>query len=467
MRIRKYDYDYTRRVFLEKVAKGVGGGVLAPLWPTIVSSAEDISKAYPDEAISIEANTKGKIKVGDTVDSKNVEHVKHLLDEITFTQIAQHGRKITIAAPTTDVSTMYPYTFFQATLKNAGKAGWDDTGNVVEAATGEPWIGGTPFPDMKNAMEAVANITLSWGRHDLSQYAIRDFDINPDGSRAYQYDLVWTELNTTARTEGSRYFQDKKDMLRYQSVFFTAPQEQAGASFLSPWHYDQRRLPELYGYLPQFRRVRQFPANQRFEPLVPGITLFLSDAWGAGDPMLTWGDTKLVERKPHLASVKGNWRGGEHPNWENTHFHGGPKGLSFMDTVMELVPEVLVVDSSPTGYPRAPVGKKRMWIDARNGMLAGYVTYDRRGEVWKQVDAAFGQQIQGDVVNKDKFGYPHWSVAQVHIGDIQSGRMSMLQFAKEVRGGYQSRYEVKDEAEEVEVYNKFLTQNALARLGTT
>lgn len=108
-----------------------------------------------------------------------------------------------------------------------------------------------------------------------------------------------------------------------------------------------------------------------------------------------------------------------------------------------------------------------MWIDARNGMLAGYVTYDRRGEVWKQVDAAFGQQIQGDVVNKDKFGYPHWSVAQVHIGDIQSGRMSMLQFAKEVRGGYQSRYEVKDEAEEVEVYNKFLTQNALARLGTT
>lgn len=69
--------------------------------------------------------------------------------------------------------------------------------------------------------------------------------------------------------------------------------------------------------------------------------------------MLTWGDTTLVERKPHLASVKGNWRGGEHPNWENTHFHGGPKGLSFMDTVMELVPEVLVVDSSPTGYPRA------------------------------------------------------------------------------------------------------------------
>jgi hypothetical protein len=466
MRIRKYDHDYSRRVFMEKVALGLGGGVLAPLWPTIVKSAEKISKAYPDEMTSIEMNTKGKIKVGDTIDSKNVEHVKHLLDEITYVQVSQQGRKLIIAPPTTDVSTMYPYTFFQATLKNAGKAKFDATGNVVEAATGDPWIGGTPFPDMKTAEEAVANITLSWGRHDLSQYAIRDFDINPNGSRAYQYDFLWTELNTTARTEGARYFQGKKDMLRYQSVFFTAPQEQAGASFLCPWYYDQRKLPELYGYLPQFRRVRQFPANQRFEPLVPGITLFLSDAWGAGDPMLTWGNTKLIGREPHLVSCKGNWKGKEHPNWENTHFHGGPKGLTFMDTVVELAPECLVVESQPTGYPRAPVGKKRMWIDARNGMLSGYITYDRRDKVWKQVDAAFGQQVQGDVINKDKYGYPVWSVAHVHIGDVQSGRMSLLQFVKEIRGGYKARYEVKDEAEEVAAFDTFLTQNALNRLGT-
>ena len=67
-------------------------------------------------------------------------------------------------------------------------------------------------------------------------------------------------------------------------IRIAAPQEQAGASFLVPWFYDQRKFPDIYGYLPQFRRIRQFPANQRFEPLVPGAVWFLSDPWAAGDP---------------------------------------------------------------------------------------------------------------------------------------------------------------------------------------
>lgn len=462
MHIRKYDFDYGRRMLMQKAAVGAVGGVLAPLWSTIAQSG-DVTKAYPDELLSIEMNTKGKVKVGDTITTANVEHVKHLMDPIMYQQVLKQGRKIKIGKTTTDVSTMFPHAYYEATLKNAGKAKFDATGNVVEAATGGPWIGGNPFPDMKSGLEAAANITLSWGRHDMSQYAVRDFDINPDGSPAYTYDFFWTELNTTARTGKEKYFQNKKDMLRYQSVFFTAPQEQAGASFLVPWYYDQRKFPEIYGYLPQFRRVRQFPANQRFEPLVPGITLFLSDAWGAGDPMLTWGNYKVVRREPHLVPMGGNWKGADHKNWENSNRHGGPKGQTFMDTVMELVPECLVVDAEPTGYPRAPVGKKTMWIDARNGMLAGYITYDRRGEIWKQIEGAFGQQIQGNVVNKDSTGHPHWSWTFVHIQDVQSGRMSLLNHVKEISGGYKSAYETNDEKA---IYDKYCTQAAIARLGT-
>lgn len=79
MHIRKYDFDYSRRKMMQNVALGLGGGVLAPVWPTIAATGE-VTKAYPDELTSIEVNTKGKIKVGDTIDSSNVEHVKHLLD---------------------------------------------------------------------------------------------------------------------------------------------------------------------------------------------------------------------------------------------------------------------------------------------------------------------------------------------------------------------------------------------------
>ena len=95
MRIRKYDFDYSRRVMMEKVALGLGGGVLAPAWSTFAAQGE-ITKAYPDEVRSIELQTKGKIKPGDVIDAKNVEHVKHLVDPIMFQQISTMGRRLRV-----------------------------------------------------------------------------------------------------------------------------------------------------------------------------------------------------------------------------------------------------------------------------------------------------------------------------------------------------------------------------------
>lgn len=34
--IRKFDFDYSRRTFMDKTARGIAtAGVLAPLWPTM------------------------------------------------------------------------------------------------------------------------------------------------------------------------------------------------------------------------------------------------------------------------------------------------------------------------------------------------------------------------------------------------------------------------------------------------
>ncbi|MES2681997.1 MAG: DUF1329 domain-containing protein [Pseudomonadota bacterium] len=467
MRIRKYDFDYSRREFMEKVAIGAGAGLFCSTWDAIGKNGE-FSKAYPDELLSIELQTKGKIKPGDLITDKNVEHVKHLIDPIMYIQVSKMGRRLRMRdKATTNVQEMFPTAYLNATLKNAGRAGWDADGNVIDKQTGGPWIGGSPFPDVKTGQEGIADLTLSWGRHDMSQYAVRSNDTNPDGSQAYTYDLYWTELNTTARTEGEAVWNGYKDRLRFNSVFFTAPQEQAGASFLIPWYYDQRKFPDIYGYLPQFRRIRQFPANQRFEPIVPGINLFLSDAWAAGDPMLTWGNTKIIERGPRLVALGGNWRGKSNANWENQSFHGGGKGKTFIEFVVELAPECVCVQSEPTGYPRAPVGKKHVWIDVRNQMVVQYYTFDRRGELWKQIDPSFGPQKEGDVVNKDRYGNPHWSWTQVHFHDIQANRMSAFHHVKQISGGYKSRYEAPaSEGGEQGIYDKFLTQAAIARLGT-
>lgn len=458
MHIKKYDFNYGRRVFLEKTLKGVAtAGVLAPLWPLIANSA-DITKAYPDELLSIEAYTKGKVKIGDVITANNVEYVKDLLDPIAYQHVKTMGRRIHIVETTKDVTKLFPHDYLEATLKNKGKAKLDNDGNVW-TDKGEPWIGGNPFPDPKSGLEAFANLTLSWGRHDTSIYAVRDWDIGPEGDIAYQYDFVWAEQNTIGLLgAGGPYWKGHEDKLRYQSVWFTAPNDTKGTAFLSIWYYDQRKFPDLHGYLPAFKRVRRFPTNQRFEPMVPGLTLFLSDAWAAGDPMLTWGNYKIIGRKPHLGAVSRNWMGGRHDNWERP-VHGGPKGQTFFDVWMELVPEVLVVEAEPTGYPRAPVGKKRVYIDMRNGMYVAYNTYDRRGELWKSFEPSYSQYVDGNKVYKDG-AYPNWSWTSVMSHDIQSNRLSRYVPAKQVVGGYQSGYNVGN------IYDKYLTIQAMGRLGT-
>jgi len=457
MRIKKYDHNYSRRLFLDRLAKGsMAAGVLSPLWP-LISQAGDITKAYPEELLSIEAYTKGQIKTGDFITADNVEIVKDLLDPIAYVQIAQMGRRVKIAPTTTDVTKIFPHEYLEATLRNQGKAKMDADGNVF-TTDGQPWIGGNPFPDAQTGTEAFANITLSWGRHDENLYAIRDWDIGPNGSEQYQYDFCWAEKNTVGLVNGdSPYWAGHEDKLRYQSVWFTYPNDSRGTSFLNTWYYDQRKFPELFGYIPAFKRVRRFPSSQRFEPLVPGITVFLSDAWAAGDPMLTWGNYKVIGRQPMLGAISNNWMG-NNENYE-PGVHGGEKGITFFDQTMELIPETLVIEAEPTGYPRAPVSKKRVWIDTRNMMFIAYVTYDRRGELWKSFEPSFSQYVQGDTVKMDG-DHPVWSWTHVHTHDIQTNRMSRFYQAQEVRGGFYSGYNQGD------LYDRYMTVPAIRRLGS-
>jgi hypothetical protein len=454
MHIRKYDFDFSRRAFLGKAGAMAGAGVLAPLWPLIAHSA-DITKAYPEELLSIDAYTKGKVKTGDLITAANVDLVKDLLTPIAYKEVKEMGRRIRIVPTTRDVTRLFPADYLEATLRNNGKAKFDKDGNVW-TADGKPWIGGTPFPEAKTAAEAFANLTMSWGRHNNTTYAVRDWDIGPDGKVGYQYDFAWIEENTIGRLGGNPYWAGHEDKLRYQTVLFTGPSDVKGTAYLSTWYADQRKFPELVGYVPAFKRVRKFPTNQRFEPLVAGITLYLSDAWAAGDPMLTWGNFKLVERRPMLGAVSENWNG-DHPNWEMP-VHGGPTGQTFFDVNMELCPECLVVDAEPIGYPRAPVGKKRVWLDARNMMYIGYHTYDRRGELFKSFEPIFSFYEKGKL--RDMTGkHTTWTWTGVHSHDIQANRMSRLNQVKTIVGGISSARNTEG------IYEKYLTEQALQRLG--
>lgn len=458
MHVRRFDRGYSRRVFLDQMRRGVlATGVLAPLWPAIAQTGE-INKAYPDELLSIEEHTKGRISVGDTIDASNVEHARDLLDEIKYHQIRDMGRKLKVGSTTNDIMKLSPWEYIEATLRNEGKAQFSDKLGFVATPDGKPWVGGNPFPDPKSALELFAGLTMSWGRHDTSLYAIKEHDIGPDGDVQYQYDVVWAELAPVARvaTEMQPYWQDYMDKLRFQSVVFVNPNDISGTSFLNIWPYDQNQFPDLVGYLPEFKRVREYPTNQRFEPLVPGGTLFLSDAWAAGDPLYTWGNYKIVDRGPMLAGLTDGWNP-DHPNWEHTT-HGGPKGNTFWDTTVEMVPEAIVVDTEPVAYERAPVSKKRVWFDARTGLPIAMNSYDRKGKVYRCFDGSYAHYQKGDQAVMDG-DHPYWSWGHVHAFDIQTGRMTRLEQVREVDGGHEMR--VNDQS----IYDQYLTRNALRRLG--
>lgn len=457
MHIRKFHHDYSKRKFLKSIALGtIQTGVLLPLWPNIAARG-DIKGVYPDEIMSLGMYTSGAIGDNGWIDASNVHLVKNLLDPIQYLQISTMGRKLRVAPTTTDVMKLSPWEYIEATLRNSGDAVFAADGNVV-TKNGDPWIGGNPFPDPRNATEAFAGATLSWGRHDVSFNAVKEYDLDPDGELAYHYQSCWIEMHTVGRTvlEPKPYLPGFEDKLRYQAIYFLTPSDSRGTSFLNIWPYDQNQYPELYGYLPAFKRVRRFPSNQRFEPLIPGSTLYLSDAWAAGDPFLTWGNFRLVDHGPRLAAVNSGWHA-DNPNWEGS-VHGGAKGQTFWDTTVELVPEVLIVEAEPIGYPRAPVGKKRVAFDTRTMLPISMVSYDRQGKVYRSFDGAFSLYESGDRRVMDG-NHPYWSWTRVHAHDVQTNRMTRLEQVEQVAGGYRSQ------ANNPNVYDRFLTQSALRRMG--
>lgn len=457
MHVRKFDFDYARRRFL---ALAGGSGVLGALWPMALQ-AGNFGDAYPEELLDIEAFTRGRVKVGDIIDRDNIELIQDLVDPVMLQEVRQDRRTFFIQAATHEIETLFPPFFLDATLKNQGQATFDQDGNVV-TGKGRPWIGGLPFPDATTGEQVIANMTLSWGRHDKAIYAFPAVVIGADGTQQYEYDFVWAEQQCCGLVhpdQASPYLEGYEDKTRLQTIFFTHTNDVKGSAFLSIWPYDQRRIPDLFGYLPNLKRVRRYPANQRFEPYMPGLNLYLSDAWAAGDPMLTWGNYRIIYRGPYLGSAQTQWRP-QNNNWAHP-LVGGTGGQSYYRVGKALIPEVIVFEAEPVGYPRAPVSKRRIYVDARNMNVLQALTYDRNGALWKSFESGSGQRRWNDVTETTTDGRIEWSFNWLISHDIQANRVTRVLQAESCRGQWRTQLEP-----DTNLVNRFMTKRALRRLGT-
>ena len=299
MHIKKYDFDYSRRFFMEKVAKGAGSaGIFGALFPIMAETGTHY-KAYPEELMSIEAYTKGKVKVGDTIDKNNIDLVQDLVDPMLYQEVTQDNRTFFILPTQAEIEKQFPPYYLDATLKNWGQAKFGDDGNVY-TTDGKPWIGGHPFPDPQTPEEVQANVVLSWGRHDADIFAIPTYALDQNGDIQYEYHFVWAQQQTIGLVHPDCR---RRALPAGQGTHAAPPVGVVHRAQRHQGHGVHERVVLRPGEVPGTLRLparvqarASVPDQPAFEPLVAGINLFLSDAWAAGDPMLTWGNWKIVHR---------------------------------------------------------------------------------------------------------------------------------------------------------------------------
>lgn len=400
----------TRRAVLK--AAGAFGMVGATGFWDLMRAGKDVQAAVPEEATSIEALTKGRVKVGDIIDGSNADLVKDLLPETIYQQIKggrKHKRVIKIGPPVTDPEYLILPQWLEATERNQGQAVMDADGNVWTKER-QPWVGGTPFPiiepgDRQAAVKAMQNWNMSQNRNDDVTLPF-NAHIWISGDRFRAADGIFALIETTARVfvdprpSIPGYETEKKRKL----LLLKRPTDLDGLSVATVQPYDQKQLPESYGYVPGLRRIKRFSTTDRFS-LILGGALFNSDLSGFDDPLLTWSH-KFVGTKTMLLPLDGNYASfpasddAKTPHDPQFSLPADQYKTHFLpNSIWSLRPGVLVVESTPTGWPMAPYARSLQYIDPITGLGIARDWWDKQGRLWKsfvRYFCRFKRQPQGD-----------------------------------------------------------------------
>jgi hypothetical protein len=369
---------WSRRNFLKKTGAWAGAGLLQPVLD-LVGAGKSIAAAYPDEVLSIEKFTKGKVKPGMIISKDNADLVKDFSPEGLHLEL-KRGAQIKIAEATTAPDAIIAPYWVQATLRNNGKAILDDKGQLW-TVDGQPWIGGDPFPQPRNGLEAMWNHKFNLTRYDDVREIASEKNIDTHGEVVREGTAFVVAVQTVGRiAREPKPINPAYKAEHYRLVLtFLKPFDIYGLASLSTVYYDNTRLPDTDLYIPALRRTRRVPSTQRFEPASPYSALFVSDLGVHNDPLLTWTWT-LVGGKPLLAPSPSN-KGHFAPPGNRDPFSFVESNDKFPRSTWELRPEMLVVDGVPPA--ESPYGKKRMYIDAIYNRAQTADIWDRAGRLWK------------------------------------------------------------------------------------
>jgi hypothetical protein len=371
--------EWTRRDFLKATGTWAGAGLLQPVLP-LIGAGKSIAAAYPEEVLSIEIYTKGRVKPGMIISKDNFELVKDIAPAGLFVEL-QRGRQIKIGETSLQPDAVEPGFWVEATLRNKGQAVLDQRGQLW-TKDGKPWIGGAPFAEPKNGLEAIWNYKFNPRRYDDVIGISKVASVDTNGNVLRRDGAMFMQIQTVGRlvVDPKPVLPKYKDENHRTLFLATYPFDVYGLEVASTIYYDAAKLPDTDMYIPTLRRTRRVPSTQRFESVLPYSIYYTTDLDLQNDPVLTW-SWKLAGRKPMLGPSPSN-RGARIKGATKEDFVFPDTEEKFPRSTWELRPEMLLVDGVPH-LPGANYSKKRMYIDGIYHRAQVADIWDMAGRLWK------------------------------------------------------------------------------------
>ena len=380
-----FDY-WSRRGFMKAAGTWLGAGLLSPVL-SLIDAGKTVEAAYPEEVLSIEKYTKGKVKPGMIISKDNAQLIKDISPEGLIVEL-ERGAQIKIAEATLKPEAIEPGFWLQATLRNKGQGMLDNKGQLW-TKDGKPWIGGAPFPEPKTALEEIWNYKFTPRRHDNVRVVYRQNHIDSNGTLVRRDAGIFMQIQSVGRlvVDPKPVEPKYKDELHRVILSLSEPFDSYGFGVLTTVYYDAAKLPDTDLYIPSLRRTRRVPSTQRFEPASPYNVSYTTDFDIQNDPVLTWSWT-VAGKKPMLAPSPSNLgTRAKGATREDFVFPDFPD--KFPRSTWELRPEMVLLDGVPH-LPGANYSKKRVYLDAIYHRAQTADIWDMAGKLWKFLAFLYG-----------------------------------------------------------------------------
>ncbi len=421
--------DWHRRDFLKAAGTWAGAGLLQPII-SLIDAGKPVELAYPDELLSIEQYTKGRVKPGMVIGKDNADLIKDIAIESLYMELKRGNTEIKIVDPIMKPDSYTPTYWLQATLKNRGMAKLDDKGQLW-TKDGKPWIGGNPFAEANTALEWMWNDAFNLRRYDDLLVVAPERDIDTNGTVVRRSFPLFSRILTQGRlvVDPKPAWPGFEKELSRTVLTFEAPVDVYGLGLVTIVYYDAAQMPGTFAYIPTLRRVRTLPTSQRFEAAAPYTAYFATDFDLQGDPLLTW-SWQMGGKRPLLWPSPLNLGQYASPPPKREDFSWPDCDDKIPRTSWHLMPEIIMVDGVPH-LEGASYSKKRMYINPLDGRAQLAEMYDLAGKLWKWECFVVGETGAGCGVP----GSTSPDLTGITFADLQKDYHSNIYFQKEA-GGY-------------------------------